>query len=298
DDRADRFGQALGNLTLADHDFLWHPVHQVAPPDLHHAALTVLRHAGGADLLLDPLGAALTDEEVMVAADIGNDRLVHLVAPDPNRSAIDDAAKRQHLHRGRARGHTDDDLRRREAAAVERLADEMLDHFLRYLEIGDDAVAQRPDRLNVARSAADHQFRLLSDGEDLSLTLDARDCDHRRLIQDDTAPFHVDDGVCCAEVDRHVGRQQTQHSSKHLTANPIKKRSISLSDWPAISNGRPAPSVAIAKKYANRSPQFLDLIQEGNIGLMKAVDKFEYRRGYKFSTYATWWIRQAIARSI
>ena len=56
--------------------------------------------------------------------------------------------------------------------------------------------------------------------------------------------------------------------------------------------------ISIAKKYTNRGMQFLDLIQEGNIGLMKAVDKFEYRRGYKFSTYATWWIRQAITRSI
>jgi len=56
--------------------------------------------------------------------------------------------------------------------------------------------------------------------------------------------------------------------------------------------------ISISKKYTNRSLQFLDLIQEGNIGLMKAVDKFEYRRGYKFSTYATWWIRQAITRSI
>src|ERR1700744_5948207 len=56
--------------------------------------------------------------------------------------------------------------------------------------------------------------------------------------------------------------------------------------------------ISIAKKYTNRGLQFLDLIQEGNIGLMKAVDKVEYRRGYKFSTYATWWIRQAITRSI
>ena len=56
--------------------------------------------------------------------------------------------------------------------------------------------------------------------------------------------------------------------------------------------------ISLAKKFTNRGLNFLDLIQEGNIGLMKAVDKFEYRRGFKFSTYATWWIKQAITRSI
>ena len=88
-----------------------------------------------------------------------------------------------------------------------------------------------------------------------------------------------------SEFRRIVGT--VQHGEK--SANRAKKEMIE-------SNLRLV--ISIAKKYTNRGLQFLDLIQEGNIGLMKAVDKFEYRRGYKFSTYATWWIRQAITRSI
>jgi RNA polymerase primary sigma factor len=95
-------------------------------------------------------------------------------------------------------------------------------------------------------------------------------------------------------------------SSTGLTVNEIKEinRKMSIGEAKARRAKKEMVEanlrlvISIAKKYTNRGLQFLDLIQEGNIGLMKAVDKFEYRRGYKFSTYATWWIRQAITRSI
>ncbi|MEX0739837.1 MAG: RNA polymerase sigma factor RpoD [Pseudohongiella sp.] len=108
------------------------------------------------------------------------------------------------------------------------------------------------------------------------------------------------------EVHRSQRKLQAMEAESGLTVAEIKEINRGMSIGEAKSRRAKKEMVeanlrlviSIAKKYTNRGLQFLDLIQEGNIGLMKAVDKFEYRRGYKFSTYATWWIRQAITRSI
>jgi len=107
-------------------------------------------------------------------------------------------------------------------------------------------------------------------------------------------------------IEKHQLHLREVEKRTHLTIGEIKEinREIAVGEAQARRAKKEMVEanlrlvISIAKKYTNRGLQFLDLIQEGNIGLMKAVDKFEYRRGYKFSTYATWWIRQAITRSI
>jgi len=108
------------------------------------------------------------------------------------------------------------------------------------------------------------------------------------------------------DIERCIRKMLSIEEESALTITNLKEisRSMSIGETKARRAKKEMVEanlrlvISIAKKYTNRGLQFLDLIQEGNIGLMKAVDKFEYRRGYKFSTYATWWIRQAITRSI
>ena len=133
-------------------------------------------------------------------------------------------------------------------------------------------------------TSTDWYYKILKTSKPYVLVLETFQEDIERSVSKMNA-VEAETGLCIADI-KDIKRRMSIGEAK---ARRAKKEMVEANLRLVIS---------IAKKYTNRGLQFLDLIQEGNIGLMKAVDKFEYRRGYKFSTYATWWIRQAITRSI
>jgi hypothetical protein len=241
------------------------------------------RRLGDADLLLDPLGGRLADQQIVVAADVGGDRLVHLVAADPDRGGVGEAAQREHgdlggaaadvddhrsdrlghrhvgadrgghrlldqpdlagagigggvadraaLDRGGARRHADHDLGpAREAALAVDLVDEVLDHLLGDVDVGDDAVAQGPDRLDLVRGLAHHQLGVVADRLHPLDAVDRLDRDHRRLVEDDAAAADVDDRVRGTEIDRHVvGGKSQEIENAHIQTSSLQRAVVGIS---------------------------------------------------------------------
>ncbi len=204
---------------------------------------------------------------------------------------------------------------RGEADVVDSLEDEMLG-VLREIPLHPDQVAAAVARIDEAHQALRSRIAVLDAAEKrtgrradqvieyanqlgVDRTSDQRICGTLRLGADQIREMATHIMAASREVDVLLAAMRTTPEGlSALVRDLTRAQSEVVEAKKALIEANLRLVVSIAKRYNNRGLQFLDLIQEGNIGLMKAVDKFDYRRGYKFSTYATWWIRQSITRSI
>lgn len=173
--------------------------------------------------------------------------------------------------------------------------DKIIDAFKDKKAIPDDELLNRMDRLELNAKELDEVYEILTKNGIRVINVAQEEKINDQMLQKIMSEVNVDDSVKMYLKD--IGRVPLLTAKEEL----FLAEKMSEGDLEAkkqLINANLRLVVSIAKRYVGRGMQFLDLIQEGNLGLMKAVEKFDYKKGFKFSTYATWWIRQAITRSL